>query len=112
MKVLGARVRLEATPAAQVMVDAQYASYVRRQSEDVATLKRDEADRIPADFPYATLPSLSNEVRTKLERQRPATLAEAAAMDGMTPAGLLLLRAALRKSTKPKTGSDNTRSVG
>ena len=100
--------------AAQVEVDARYASYVNRQSEDIAALKRDEGDRIPADFAYATIVSLSNEVRAKLERQRPATLAEAAKMDGMTPAGMLLLRAGLKKSTSnlKKAAKSNTRSQG
>lgn len=94
------------------MVDAQYAAYVRRQSDDVAALKRDEAEAIPPDFPYATLPSLSNEVRAKLERLRPATLAEAARMDGMTPSGLLLLRAGLRKISPGQKRSPSTRNVG
>ena len=100
--------------AAQVEVDARYASFVNRQSEDIAALKRDEGDRIPVDFAYATIVSLSNEVRAKLERQRPATLAEAAKMDGMTPAGLLLLRAGLKKSTSnlKKAAKSNTRSQG
>ena len=86
--------------AAQVEVDARYASYVERQSGDIAALKRDEAERVPSDFAYATIASLSTEVRAKLERHRPTTLAEAARIDGMTPAGLLLLRAALRKAAK------------
>jgi tRNA uridine 5-carboxymethylaminomethyl modification enzyme len=94
--------------AAQVEVDARYASYVSRQDEDVANLKRDEAEKIPLDFPYATLPSLSNEIRARLERLQPSTLAEAAKMDGMTPAAMLVLRGNLRKLGK----SNNTRSVG
>jgi tRNA uridine 5-carboxymethylaminomethyl modification enzyme len=88
---------LDAAIAAQVVVDAQYAPYVLRQAEDVAVLKRDEADLIPVDFPFATLPSLSTEVRTKLVQQRPSSLAEAGKIDGMTPAALLILRAALKK---------------
>ena len=90
--------------AAQITVDAQYAPYVDRQADDVAALKRDEAEKVPDLFDYATIPSLSNEVRAKLERMRPQTLADAAKIDGMTPAGLLLLRAALRKSgsSRPK----------
>ncbi len=105
---------LDPVIAAQVEVDARYASYVNRQSEDIAALKRDEGDRIPADFAYATIVSLSNEVRAKLERQRPATLAEAAKMDGMTPAGMLLLRAGLKKSNSnlKKAAKSNTRSQG
>ena len=99
---------IEPEISAQVVVDAQYAPYVDRQAADVTALKRDEAERVPADFPYATIPSLSNEVRAKLEQTRPASLAQAAKIDGMTPAGLLLLRAALRKAQE---GAKHARSA-
>lgn len=89
--------------AAQLEVDARYAAYVRRQDADVEALRRDEAVAIPAEFDFSSLPSLSNEVRQKLERHRPATLAQAARLDGMTPAGLTLLLAGLRKSSGRKS---------
>ena len=100
---------LDPAIAAQVEVDARYASYVSRQDEDIAALKRDEDERIPADLDYATLASLSNEVRAKLQRQRPATLAHAAKMDGMTPAGMLLLRATVRKMAKTSANNAQNR---
>ena len=84
--------------AAQLAVDARYAAYLRRQDEDVALLRRDEAVAIPADFPFVELPGLSNEVRQKLARHRPGSIAEAARIDGMTPAALLLLIAAVKKA--------------
>ncbi len=83
--------------AAQIETDARYASYVERQEQDVAALRKDEAVRIPADFNYAALPSLSTEIRQKLERHRPVTLAHAARMDGMTPAALMLVLAAVKR---------------
>ena len=58
--------------------------------------KRDEAVRIPDDFDYAALPSLSAEVRQKLARHRPATIAQAGRIEGMTPAALLTLLARLK----------------
>jgi tRNA uridine 5-carboxymethylaminomethyl modification enzyme len=88
--------------AQQLEVDARYAAYVDRQAADVAALKRDEAAGIPGDFDYAAIPGLSNEVRQKLERQRPASLAQAAAIDGMTPAALLLVRAHLKRKKAAK----------
>jgi tRNA uridine 5-carboxymethylaminomethyl modification enzyme len=51
---------------------------------------------IPADFDYATLPGLSSELRQKLAAHRPETLAQAAAMEGMTPAALMLLLGRLK----------------
>ena len=83
--------------AAQLEVDARYASYVERQEADVLAFRKEEGVRIPADFDYATVASLSAEVHQKLDRLRPATLAQASRMEGMTPAALMLLLAHLKK---------------
>jgi tRNA uridine 5-carboxymethylaminomethyl modification enzyme len=87
---------LEPRIASQLEVDARYAAYLRRQDEDVAQLKRDEAIRIPSDFDYSGIPSLSAEVRQKLVQHRPATLAQAGRIEGVTPAALLTLLARLK----------------
>jgi tRNA uridine 5-carboxymethylaminomethyl modification enzyme len=89
--------------AAQLEVDARYASYVERQEADVLAFRKEEGVRIPADFDFATVASLSAEVRQKLERLRPATLAQASRMEGMTPAALMLLLAHLRKAPGRKS---------
>jgi len=89
--------------AAQVAVDARYASYVSRQELDVAALRNDEALGIPAGFDFATIAGLSTEVRQKLERHRPGTLAQAGRIDGMTPAALLLLLAHLKRPPARKS---------
>jgi len=89
--------------AAQIAVDARYASYVRRQELDVEALRKDEALRIPTDLDFDSLPGLSTEVRQKLTRHRPATLAQAARIDGMTPAALLLLLAQLKAQPARKS---------
>jgi tRNA uridine 5-carboxymethylaminomethyl modification enzyme len=88
---------IQAPIAAQLEVDARYASYVDRQEADVLAFRKEESVRIPADFTYAAVAGLSTEVRQKLDALRPATLAAAARMEGMTPAALMLLLAHLRK---------------
>jgi tRNA uridine 5-carboxymethylaminomethyl modification enzyme len=88
---------------AQLEVDARYASYVERQEADVLAFRKEEGVRIPADFDYAAVASLSAEVRQKLERLRPATLAQASRMEGMTPAALMLLLAHLKKAPARKS---------
>jgi tRNA uridine 5-carboxymethylaminomethyl modification enzyme len=88
---------------AQLEIDARYAAYLERQEADIAAFRKEESVRIPADFDYALLPGLSGEVRQRLEHQRPATLAQAARMEGMTPAGLMLLLAHLRKAPERQT---------
>ncbi len=91
--------------AAQIEIDARYDSYVRRQEIDVAALKKDEAIAIPASFDYATLPSLKAELKHKLDQQRPSTLAQAGRIEGMTPAALMLVLAAIKKQTGRKRAS-------
>ena len=82
--------------AGQLAIDAQYAAYVRRQDEDVSQMRRDEAVQIPADFNYDAVASLSAEARTRLSRQRPSTIAQAARLEGITPAAVLLLLAHIK----------------
>jgi tRNA uridine 5-carboxymethylaminomethyl modification enzyme len=89
---------LSAEIAAQLQVDARYASYVERQSIEVAAFRKEESVRIPVGFDYASVAGLSTEVRQKLAALQPATLAQAARMEGMTPAALMLLLAHLRRA--------------
>ena len=87
---------LAAGIASQIEVDAQYSAYIERQNGDVETLRADEAVVVPPDFVYAALPGLSIELQQKLARHRPATIAAAGRIDGMTPAALLLVLAHIR----------------
>ena len=84
----------------QIARDALYANYVRRQTQDVEAIKRDEAQVIPADFDYDVLNGLSNELKLKLNRARPATLGQAGRVDGMTPSAMTLILAKLRQHNR------------
>lgn len=83
----------------QIERDALYSNYLGRQQAEIDALKKDEAQRIPFDFDYANLGGLSNELKAKLIAARPETLAQAARIDGITPAALTLILAKLRHST-------------
>ena len=87
----------------QVERDALYANYIARQQKDVELLQRDEAQVIPSGFDYATLQGLSNELKSKLIAARPSNLAQAARIDGITPAALTLLLATLKRNAREKT---------
>jgi tRNA uridine 5-carboxymethylaminomethyl modification enzyme len=82
--------------AEQVEIDAKYAVYLDRQQADVDALRRDESIRIPNDFDYRTLSGLSNEMRQKFEAVRPSSIGQAARIDGVTPAALVLILAQIR----------------
>ncbi len=89
--------------AQQVENDARYAHYIERQKRDVEAMRRDEALRIPTDFNYENIVGLSNELRGKLTNIQPATLGQAGRIDGMTPAGLTLILASIRKPKKKRS---------
>jgi tRNA uridine 5-carboxymethylaminomethyl modification enzyme len=94
---------LDPAIAEQLAVDARYAVYVKRQELDIASFRKDEGIAIPSDFAFAALPGLSAELRHKLDRHRPANLGQAARLDGMTPAALMLLLAHLKKGVSART---------
>ncbi|MBA3070462.1 MAG: tRNA uridine-5-carboxymethylaminomethyl(34) synthesis enzyme MnmG [Hyphomonas sp.] len=85
---------LEAIPdgiGAQIEIEALYAAYLDRQSEDVAALRRDESLTLPDGLDYDAIGGLSNEVRQKLKAVRPVTLGQAARIEGVTPGALTAL---------------------
>lgn len=88
----------------QVEIDAQYAGYLGRQEADIRAFRRDENLRIPADFDYSLVKGLSNEVRAKLERGKPASLGQASRLEGITPASLTVLLLYLKRERRQKAG--------
>ncbi|MGP1275367.1 MAG: tRNA uridine-5-carboxymethylaminomethyl(34) synthesis enzyme MnmG [Caulobacterales bacterium] len=88
---------LEPAIAAQMQNEAVYHGYLDRQEADVLAFRRDEGVRIPAGFDFASVGGLSNEVREKLERARPATLGQAGRVEGVTPGALTALLAHLKR---------------
>ncbi len=81
---------------AQIARECIYLNYVERQSAEVERLRRDEARAIPEDFDIGAIHGLSSELREKLRRSRPTTIASAQRIEGMTPAAMNALLLALR----------------
>lgn len=81
----------------QAGIEIKYAGYIKRQDDEIARVKRHETIRIPSALDYASIEGLSNELREKLEDTRPASLARAARVPGITPAALSLLMVHAKK---------------
>ena len=81
----------------QLLRDALYHPYLKRQKIEADHLSRDEAVRIPSETSFADMSGISTEIRQKLERVRPQTLGQAARIEGMTPAALAILYANVKK---------------
>ncbi len=79
-----------------VEAEALYAGYMDRQTAEIRTLRKEEDLVIPADLDFMAISSLSMELRLKLNTVRPSTIAQAARMEGMTPAGLAAVISAIR----------------
>ncbi|WP_425044910.1 tRNA uridine-5-carboxymethylaminomethyl(34) synthesis enzyme MnmG [Primorskyibacter sp. S87] len=87
----------------QVERDALYANYIDRQKRDVETLRREERQTIPAEFDYSLIGGLSNELKAKLSEATPENIAQAARIDGMTPAALALILTQLKRQERSKS---------
>lgn len=81
----------------QLEIDAKYAVYIERQKADVIALKRDEAMKLPSGLAFDEISGLSNEVVQKLKAVQPETIAQAARIDGVTPAAVSLLLAFIKR---------------
>ncbi|MBL8659900.1 MAG: tRNA uridine-5-carboxymethylaminomethyl(34) synthesis enzyme MnmG [Rhodospirillales bacterium] len=89
---------ISAVIAEQLEIDARYDGYLRRQESDVQAVRRDQALALPGDLDYSGISGLSNEVVAKLSAARPANLAAAARLSGVTPAALTILLGHVRRS--------------
>jgi tRNA uridine 5-carboxymethylaminomethyl modification enzyme len=83
----------------QVEVQAKYAGYIERQREEIERQRRNEDTRLGAELNYSEVRGLSNEVREKLARVRPATVGQASRIPGVTPAAISLLLIFLKKGS-------------
>ncbi len=92
--------------AEQVEIQAKYAGYIDRQQDEIARLRRYEQTPLPDSLDYSTVDGLSHEVRQKLSEARPATLARAGRIPGVTPAAVSLLLIYLKKRGALERGSE------
>lgn len=75
----------------ELVEDEIYAPYLVRQEAELRELRASEAMTLAEDFPYQDIPGLSREMTERLSRARPATLAAAGRIAGVTPAALAAL---------------------
>jgi tRNA uridine 5-carboxymethylaminomethyl modification enzyme len=81
----------------QIEIAVKYSGYIDRQHDEVNQLKRLEETPLPVDFDYDDISGLSKEITLKLKAVRPATLAQAGRIAGVTPAAVQLLLVTLKK---------------
>ena len=76
---------------AQLETDCRYDVYLKRQSEDINSFKKESKISIPLNFEFKEVKGLSNEVKEVLYKVKPETIAQASNLPGLTPTAILLL---------------------
>jgi tRNA uridine 5-carboxymethylaminomethyl modification enzyme len=75
----------------QAEIQVKYSGYIEKEKTNADKLQRLENVRIPDNFDYSKLKSLSYEAREKLENIRPVTISQASRISGVSPADISVL---------------------
>jgi len=80
----------------QIEIDLKYEGYIQRQIEQIAKFDQFEDQKIPIDYDYSKIKSLSTEGREKLSKVKPESIGQASRISGVTPSDVSVLMVSLR----------------
>jgi tRNA uridine 5-carboxymethylaminomethyl modification enzyme gidA len=75
----------------QAEINIKYKGYIEKEKENVAKLQRMENIKIPEDFDFSKVASLSSEALQKMNNIRPKNIAQASRISGVSPADINVL---------------------
>ena len=81
----------------RAVIETKYLGYIEKQIREVKKTKKQNNKKIPQNIDYSNITGLSNEVREKLNKNKPATIGSASRMEGVTPAAINLILIQLKK---------------
>lgn len=90
-----------------VHAELLYGPYLKREEQEIVKMEQYKDLHLGDLLDYTLIPGLSKELQQKLTRYKPATIAQAALIQGMTPAALSLLIFKARQAKKT-IGCENT----
>ena len=93
---LPASLRSEVINATEIQL--KYQRYIEKEQDVASRILKFEDIRLPDDFDYLQLHSLSYEAREKLARMRPATIGQASRISGVSPADVSVLLISVLKN--------------
>lgn len=92
-------VSLNQATAETIEVEVKYEGYVAMQQQEIERLRKLQGMMIPSELKYGSVSGLSIEIKEKLEKFKPTTLADAAKISGVTPAALSALLFHIRQKS-------------
>jgi len=75
----------------QAEIQVKYSGYIDKEKNNADKLNRLENIKIPKDFDYSILKSMSFEAREKLNKIRPVTISQASRISGVSPSDVSVL---------------------
>lgn len=75
----------------QAEIQVKYSGYIEKEKNNADKLNRLENVRIPANFDYSEIKSMSYEAREKLRKVQPATVSQASRISGVSPNDISVL---------------------
>lgn len=75
----------------QAEIQVKYAGYIAKEKNNADKLTRLESVKIPSNFDYSKLKSLSFEAREKLNAVRPVSISQASRISGVSPSDISVL---------------------
>ena len=85
----------------QVENQIKYEGYIKRQLDEIEKYRKNEDTHLSVDIDYSEIKALSNEVRQKLNEQKPETIGQASRIQGVTPASISILLVYLKTYKTP-----------
>jgi tRNA uridine 5-carboxymethylaminomethyl modification enzyme len=80
----------------QIEIELKYEGYIQRQQEQIERSEAFEDRKIPVDFDYAKIKSLSTEGRERLGKIKPESIGQASRISGVTSSDVSVLMVYLR----------------
>lgn len=93
---------LSSRTIASIHAELLYGPYLKREEREIEKTQQYQELIIPEEFDYKVIPGLSVELQQKLTKYRPKTIAQAALIQGMTPAAISLLIFKIREQPYKK----------
>ena len=84
----------------QILIEAKYANYIRKQKEQIDKMKGLINMKIPNDLNIDKISGLSSEVKEKLKKIKPPSLFAASQISGITPAAIDILQIYIKLHNK------------
>ena len=89
--------KTDVTSLEQASIKVKYETYIEKEKSLAQKFEELDSKKIPSDFNYQSLPSLSSEAKEKLSTIKPDNLGQASRISGVNPADISVLMVYMSK---------------